>query len=134
MKFPAMKKLLLFALLFTQVLTFAQPVGLYRQFNGRLDFTAFGNTLNEFPNFNGYCGQLLQSSATLNLTGGQTFVSAHLYWGSIGNGDFDVELNGTPFTADRAFAYTFNGSPYFAAYKEVTDIVAAAGKPGTVPQ
>jgi len=129
MKFPAMKKLLLFVFLFTQILVFAQPVDVFRQFNGRLDFTAFGNTLNEFPNSNGggYCGQLPSSSATLNLSAGQTFVSAQLYWGSVGTGDFDVDLNGNAITADRTFAHTFNGLPYFAAYKDVTNIVAAAG-------
>ena len=126
-KLPTMKKILVLAFLFAQIIMFAQPIDLFRQFNGRLDFTAFGNTLNEFPNFNGYCGQLLSSDATLNLSGGQTFVSAHLYWGSIGTGDFDVDLNGNAITADRVFSYTFNGSPYFAAYEDVTSIVAAAG-------
>ena len=123
------KLLLLLVLLFTQMLMFAQPVDIYRQFNGRLDFTAIGNTLNEFPNNGpmGNCTLLPSSSATLNLTSGQTFVSAHLYWGSVGTGDFDVELNGIPVTAQRTFAHTFNGNPYFAAYTEVTNIVAAAG-------
>lgn len=129
MKLPAMKKILLLTLFFTQILMFAQPVDLFQQFNGRLDFTAFGNTLNEFPNNggNGNCTLLLSSSATLNLSAGQTFVSAHLYWGSVGAGDFDVDLNGNAITADRIFAHTFNGLPYFAAYKDVTSIVAAAG-------
>jgi hypothetical protein len=69
------------------------------------------------------------SSATLALTSGQTFVSAHLYWGSVGTGDFDVALNGTAISAERTFNYTFagNGLPYFAAYAEVTNLIAATG-------
>ena len=124
-----MKKILLTLLFLFPLLTIAQPVELFQQFNGRLDFTAFGNTLNEFPN-NGplaNCTPLDSSSATLSLTSGQTFESAHLYWGSVGTGDFDVELNGTAVSAQRTFSYTFNGNPYFAAYTDVTNIVGAAG-------
>ncbi len=124
-------KLLFLLFLFSPLLLLSQAVQLFQQFNGRLDFTAIGNTLNEFPNSEGppYCGQLPSSDATLNLTSGQTFVSAHLYWGSIGTGDFDVDLNGNAITADRVFNYnsTSNGQPYFSAYKDVTSIVAAAG-------
>ena len=124
-----MKKLLFVFVFCYSIFLSAQPVNLFQQFNGRLDFTAFGNTLNEFPN-NGpgaNCTLLPSSSATLNLTSGQTFVSAHLYWGSIGTGDFDVELNGTPITAQRIFSHTFNGLPYFAAYTDITNFVAATG-------
>jgi gliding motility-associated-like protein len=130
MKFPTvMKNFLLVFFLITSAILFAQPVNLFQQFNGRLDFTAFGNTLNEFPNNgpNGNCTLLLSSNATLNLTSGQTFVSAHMYWASVGTGDFDVALNGIPISADRVFSHTFNGLPYFAAYTDVTNIVAAAG-------
>ncbi|MEM0517826.1 hypothetical protein, partial [Aequorivita flava] len=127
-----MKKLILFFTIIFPVFVFSQPIDLFQQFNGRYDFTAVGNTLNEFPNFpdnngNVYCGQLLQSSATLNLNPGQTFVSAHLYWGSIGTGDFDVALNGTAISAQRIFSHTFNGNPYFSAYADVTALVGATG-------
>ncbi len=122
-----MKKLILFLALLFPLFVFSQAVTLFQQFNGRYDFTAVGNTLNAQPNFNGYCGQLLQSSATLNLSPGQTFISAHLYWGSIGTGDFDVSLNGTPISAQRIFSHTFNGRPYFSAYADVTALVGATG-------
>ncbi len=110
-----MKKTLLTLFFFLPLILIAQPVDLFQQFNGRLDFTAFGNTLNEFPNNgpNANCDQLDSSTASLSLTSGQTFVSAHLYWGSIGTGDFDVELNGTAISAERTFSHTFNGNPYF---------------------
>ncbi len=123
-----MKKLiLLLLLLVVPFFSIAQPVELFKQFNGRYDFTAVGNTLNEFPNTGGYCDMLPQSSATLALNSGETFVSAHLYWGSVGSGDFDVDLNGTPISAERVFSHSFNGSPYFAAYADVSNLVSATG-------
>ncbi|MCZ4319620.1 hypothetical protein O4H26_11510, partial [Aequorivita viscosa] len=122
-----MKKLILFFTILFPLFVFSQPIDLFQQFNGRYDFTAVGNTLNAQPNFNGYCGQMLQSSATLNLNPGQTFISAHLYWGSIGTGDFDVAINGTPISAQRIFSHTFNGDPYFSAYADVTALVGATG-------
>ncbi len=122
-----MKKLLLLLLFIFPLFIFSQPVQLFQQFNGRYDFTAVGNTLNTAENNNGYCGQLTQSSANLNLNTGQTFVSAHLYWSSIGTGDFDVSINGNAVSAQRIFSHTFNGQPYFAAYADVTNIVAANG-------
>ncbi|MAP81906.1 MAG: hypothetical protein CL526_12565, partial [Aequorivita sp.] len=122
-----MKKLILFIALFCSLFAFSQPIDLFQQFNGRYDFTAVGNTLNAQPNFNGYCGQLLQSSATLNLNPGQTFISAHLYWGSIGTGDFDVAINGNPISAQRIFSHSYNGLPYFSAYADVTALVGATG-------
>ena len=124
-----MKKLILLLFVIVPFFSIAQQVTLFQQFNGRYDFTAIGNTLNEFANTGpgGYCDMLPQSSATLNLNTGQTFVSAHLYWGSVGTGDFDVALNGNPISAERIFSHTFNGQPYFAAYTDVTALVAATG-------
>src|SRR5690554_5363408 len=121
-----MKKLLLPILFLISLFSFGQPIELFRQFNGHLDFTAFGNTLNAAEN-QGYCGMLTESSATLNLAPGQTFVSAHLYWASIGNGDFEVDINGTAITAQRIFNHSFRGLPYFSAYADVTDLVGATG-------
>ena len=121
-----MKKFLLVLIFCTPIFLLAQPIDLFQQFNGRLDFTAFGNTLNLDENPNA-CDMLAQSSASLALTGGQTFVSAHLYWGSVGTGDFDVALNGISVSAQRTFSHSFNSLPYFGAYAEVTNIVAAAG-------
>lgn len=122
-----MKKLILLLIFACPFFALSQPVTLFQQFNGRYDFTAVGNTLNTAENNNGYCGQLLQSSATLNLTAGQTFVSAHLYWSSVGTGDFDVTINGNPISAQRTFSHIFNGNPYFAAYADVTALVGSTG-------
>src|SRR5690606_10331439 len=103
-------------------------VTLFQQFNGRYDFTAVGNTLNEFPNSVGsYCDMLLQSSENLNLGPGTTIISAQLYWSSVGTGDFDVALNGIPVSAQRTFSYARAGLQYFAAQADVTDIVTNTG-------
>ena len=120
-----MKKLILFLFFIFPIYIFSQGIQLFQQFNGRYDFTAIGNTLNEFENRN-YCGMLSESSATLNLLPGQTMISAHLYWASIGDGDFEVSINGTTINAER----TWNQGtlrPNFGAYADVTDLVAATG-------
>ncbi|WP_432411147.1 gliding motility-associated C-terminal domain-containing protein [Rasiella sp. SM2506] len=76
------------------------------------------------------CMILTESSADLTLEPGQTVVAAALYWAGSGDGDFDVELNGTPVTSTREFGFEFdNGTTvynYFAAYADVTSIVSAA--------
>ncbi|WP_111878996.1 CARDB domain-containing protein, partial [Aequorivita sp. CIP111184] len=126
-----MKKLILLLILFSPFLSIAQvnPITDFRQFNGRYQFTAFGNTMNTQENGGGSpCSALTQSSAPLNLTFGQTFLSAHLYWAGAGTGDFQVKLNGADITPDRIFSLQANtGLDYFSAYKDVTNIVAAAG-------
>ncbi|MDC7999409.1 CARDB domain-containing protein, partial [Aequorivita todarodis] len=125
-----MKKLILLFLFFLPLFVFSQanPITEFRQFNGRYQFTALGNTLNTEENPYSPCVALTQSSAQLNLGPGQTFLSAHLYWAGSGTGDFDVKLNGIDITPDRIFPLRANtGLDYFSAYKDVTNIVAATG-------
>ncbi|PZR18249.1 MAG: hypothetical protein DI539_16485, partial [Flavobacterium psychrophilum] len=112
------------------------PFSLYRQFNGRYDYTAIGNTLNLQENagilVSDECGVLTQSSATLSLQPGQTIVAAYLYWAGSGLGDFDVKLNNIDVTAQRRFYSTIsigtnNHKPDFGAFADVTDIVTSSG-------
>ncbi|HET8803198.1 MAG TPA: gliding motility-associated C-terminal domain-containing protein, partial [Aequorivita sp.] len=91
-----MKKLILLLILSCPIFVSAQNIDVFRQFNGRYDFTAVGNTLSTGENNTGVCNMLTQSSATLALGPGETIISAQLYWASIGTGDFDVAVNGTP--------------------------------------
>ena len=128
-----MKRFLLPFLIFLPFLVFSQqvvPITQHLQFNGRYDFTAFGNTLNiEENGAFGQCTILTQSSADLQLDPGQTFLSAHLYWAGSGNGDFNVKLNGTSITAQRTFNLTANsGLTYFSGYADVTNIVEQFGE------
>ncbi|MFK5983068.1 MAG: CARDB domain-containing protein, partial [Flavobacteriaceae bacterium] len=122
-----MKKRILYLLFLFPFFIFSQQVDLFQQFNGRFDFTAFGNTLNESENPVS-CTILTESSADFNLLPGQTMVSAHLYWAGSGSGDFDVKLNGANITAQRTFSLFFNGLDFFAAYADVTSIVAFNGQ------
>ena len=111
-------------------LCFSQDVSLYSQFNGRYNYTAIGNTLNPIENsfFAGNCSMLSSSSANLNLLPSQNVIAAYLYWAGSGQGDFEIELNGTPLTADRTFLTTFTGGRFFfSAFKDVTSIVQAQG-------
>ncbi len=127
-KIVRMKKLiLLFIFSISSLSVFAQQIQLFRQLNGRYDYTAIGNTLNAQENNSPSCTILSQSSATLTLNPGQTLVSAMLYWSGSSAGDFEVKLNGTEVNAERTFSVMNNGLPLFAAYADVTSIVEAQG-------
>jgi hypothetical protein len=107
----------------------AQSISLFNQLNGRLDYTAIGNTLNTSENnisFN--CVINAASSATLNLSTTQTVEAAYLYWAGSGSGDFNVTLNTTSITPSRTFAYTLDSNrQFFAAFADVTGIIQSEG-------
>ena len=119
------------ALLFTSVWVQAQPIELYTQFNGQYDFTAIGNTLLPVDNTDNEessnCDIFTESSAELNLASGQDVVAAYLYWAGVGEGDFEVQLNGLDITPDRTFSETYGDQPYFGAFTDITDVVQATG-------
>ncbi len=133
---PLLINLLCIILLLCPVFLSAQDdVSLFAQFNGRYDYLAFGNTMNIAENTGGNppadCVILTESSADYSLGIGQTPVAALLYWAGVGTGDLDVELNGTPISAQRVFSYQLSAQyVYFAAYADVTDLIVATG-PGT---
>ncbi|OYU80166.1 MAG: hypothetical protein CFE23_10620 [Flavobacterium sp. BFFFF1] len=112
----------------------AQNISLYHQYNGRYDFTFFGNTLNtqENNNVDGEpappCNILTSSAADLNLAPDDVIQSAYLYWAGSGTGDFDVSLNGQAITAQRTFSITNSaGFPCFSAFADITNLVTATG-------
>lgn len=127
----------LFCLIFlTQILiptfTKAQDISLYTQVNGRYDFTFVGNTMNIAENNpTNFFVTNTSSSATLNLGPDDTIVRAYLYWAGSGDGDFEVDLNGTTITPDRTFSHTRFFSPntftYFSAFKDITSLVQSTG-------
>ncbi|MEM6720197.1 MAG: gliding motility-associated C-terminal domain-containing protein [Bacteroidota bacterium] len=68
------------------------------------------------------------SSASLTLASDQTMVAAYLYWAGSDDGDFDIELNGIPVTAERTFSDALTGDrTFFAAFADVTSIVQSEG-------
>src|SRR5690606_37281869 len=121
------KKIFLLVLFLNFFLGFSQPISLYRQFFGSYDFTMIGNTLNTAENsIDPNCSILTQSSATLNLNPNQTVVAAYLYWssnGSLNQADLNVELNGSPISAQRTFFDLAN----FGAFADVTNLIQATG-------
>src|SRR5690606_23005559 len=125
-------KVTLFLFFLMPLFSLAQPITEYQQFNGRYDFTAIGNTMNENEN-GSYCDLLEFSSADLNLDPGQNVVAAYLYWagsGSLLGADLNVEINGTPVSAERTFSasnFTSEEVFYFGAFADVTDLVLAIG-------
>ena len=116
---------------------FSQNVSLYKQFNGRFDFTFIGNTMNTarnntpfgFPN--APCVINTSSAAPLLLNTTDVVENAYLYWAGSGTGDFNVKLNAVDIVPDRTFSWiqTNNGEtrPYFSAFKDVTTQIQASG-------
>lgn len=122
-------KLLLLFLFFNITAFYAQNVSLFQQFNGRFDYTAIGNTMNTSENgpFS-VCEILTSSSATLNLNENQTVIAAYLYWAGSGEGDFEVNLNDIPITAQRTFSNSLDENRvFFAAFADVTNLILVQG-------
>ncbi len=126
-------KLLLFTIttLFSCA-SYGQNVSLYNQYNGRYDFTFIGNTMNLGENnITAGCEDLLVTSsvASLNLNASQIIQNAYLYWAGSGLGDFNVQLNSIPITAQRTFSNISisSGLPYFSAFADVTSQIISTG-------
>lgn len=115
-------------LFFFSCAAFAQDVALFRQFNGRYDFTIVGNTLNTSENnLNNFCTITTSSSASLNLGAADEIEKAYLYWAGSGTGDLNVVLNGVPIASERNFAFFQNDLDYFCAFTDVTTQMLATG-------
>jgi hypothetical protein len=129
------KKIIYFILqllLFCPLVLRGQDVSLFEQINGRNDFTFIGNTMNSAennPTFGYITGT--SSSADLNLSPSDNIIRAYLYWAGSGDGDFNVNLNGTSLVADRTFTHSRFFSPntftYFSAFKDITSFVQNTG-------
>lgn len=124
----------LLAVLISCCTLWGQNVSLYKQYNGKYDFTFIGNTLNTVEN-NSIFGQpsppctiLTSSTASLNLNPNDIVENAYLYWAGSGTGDLAIKLNGVDFTADRTFSITnSSGLPCFSAFKDITTFVQTTG-------
>lgn len=109
----------------------SQEIEIFKQFNGRFDYTAIGNTLNSAENnTTNLCQELIlpESDATLNLLPNQNIIAAYLYWAGSGLGDTEVKLNDSIITAQET--YTINYFPfandttelfYFSCYADITN-------------
>lgn len=127
-------KLILFTFLF--VLTkslLAQDIQLFKQFNGRYDYTAIGNTLNPFENNldSSFCFPLEASSADLNLPNTTTIVAAYLYWAGSGTEDTSISLNEFSVEADNIYNVDFNQTTdtltYFSCFTDITNLIISEG-------
>lgn len=108
---------------------FGQDIELYQQFNGRYDYTATGNTLNEIENgSSSICTILTSSSATLTLNSNQNITAAYLYWAGSGTGDLEILVNTIPITAQRVFSDALDETRvFFAAFADITTLVQNQG-------
>ena len=111
----------------------AQDISLYNQFSGRYDFMFIGNTLNPQENSFMLVPEIsTTSSAQLTLNSGDTIFKAYLFWAGCGPGDFTIQMNDLPITAERTFYYERyrlgNLNQYFSAFADVTSIVQTIGE------
>ncbi len=113
---------------------FCQEISLFRQFNGRYDYTAIGNTLNQFENNidQSFCELLPESEAELTLNSDETVVAAFLYWAGSGSGDEQVTLNEEYIEADATYNVDYNDPnygllTYFACYTDITHYIQSTG-------
>jgi len=112
----------------------AQNIELFQQFNGRYDYIAIGNTLNQAENnlSQFFCETLPSSQANLTLPNNTNIVAAYLFWSGSGTGDNQVTLNTTSINAQDTFTVDYNAGSnglltYFASYAEVTDQINNEG-------
>ncbi len=112
----------------------AQDITLFQQFNGRYDYTAIGNTLNQAENnlSQAFCETLPSSQAALSLPANATVISAYLFWSGSGPGDTEVTLNSTTVIAEDTFTVDYNAGfngllTYFASYADVTSQILTEG-------
>lgn len=128
-----MIKILRIFILLSGIVAHSQQVTLFKQYTGNYDFYMIGNTMNTVANgTGGPCTILTQSSAALNINAPHTIQGAFLYWsgsGSLAEADLNVQLNGTPITAQRTFTVTASQTdlPFFGAFADVTSLVEATG-------
>ncbi len=120
------------------------PITELLSYNGRYDFTMFGNTNNvkgnsTSPNFNCSVDNLSSSSASFTLPVTSTGIKkAILYWSGSGSGDLDVELSGPnglnnqSLSSEKTYidnvALLVNTHPYFSASHDVTKILQDHGQ------
>lgn len=111
-----------------------QEIDLFQQFNGRYDYTAIGNTLNQFENNidQSFCELLPESEAELVLDTNTSIVAAFLYWAGSGNGDTQVKLNEEFIAADDTYIVDYNDPnygllTYFACYTDITNYIQSTG-------
>ena len=111
----------------------AQDIEIYKQFNGRFDYTAIGNTLNPFENniVRDFCFPLESSAATLNLPPNATITAAYLYWAGSGNGDTSITLNELPVEADETYTVDYDEGlsilTYFSCFADITELIVSEG-------
>lgn len=109
--------------------SYAQSIAIYEQLNGRLDYTAIGNTLNIIENGAFFdCYILTASEAYLNMEEDQNILAAYLYWAGSGAGDFEISLNSIAVEAERTFSYQLDSNrQFFAAFSDITTQVQQQG-------
>lgn len=125
---------LFFILFFLHFGVKGQDISIFQQFNGRYDYLAIGNTLNQAENniVQSFCEILPSSQANLNVNSSSTIIAAYLYWAGSGLGDTEVLFNNTEVIAEDTYNTiftdpTFGDLNYFSCYANVTNQIISEG-------
>ncbi|MGY0392994.1 gliding motility-associated C-terminal domain-containing protein [Bizionia sp. KMM 8389] len=128
------KYILLVIVCFTSTTVFSQEISLFQQLNGRYDYLAIGNTLNQSENNldRTFCETLPNSDALLAIDNDWQIVRAYLYWAGSGTGDTEVSLNRTNVIAEETYTVDYNDSSYgvltyFSCYADITSYILETG-------
>ena len=126
--------ILLFVVFFLHFEAKAQDISIFQQFNGRYDYLAIGNTLNQAENnlVQTFCETLPSSQANLNVDNTSTVIAAYLYWAGSGLGDTEVTFNGSQIIAEDTYNIVYSDSGfgnlnYFSCYADVTNQILTEG-------
>lgn len=108
------------------------PLGLYKTYNGTVNFTGTQVTLRTKSNAADACAvapRKSNRSATLSLPDGATVLSAQLYWAGSGAADNTITFQGKSLAATRKYSSTTvgGGMNYFGAAADVTATVKKQG-------
>ena len=117
-----------------QINIFGQEISLFQQFNGHYDYTAIGNTLNQFENNldRSFCETLPSSQASLNLSASSNIIASYLYWAGSGIADESILLNDLIVEAELVYNVDYNDDDnglltYFSCFADITEFVISQG-------
>ena len=128
-RFSLAKMFAILAMMSASAGVHAQSITRFVRDTGNINFVTTGGSLRNSAT-NTCTVNATSTTALSGIPASTTIRNAYLYWGgSGGTADTSVTLNGSPVTATRTFAATYNGVspslPYFGAFANVTSIVTA---------
>ncbi len=113
-------------LAFATSIQFNQPLVLFDEFDGYIDYTSTGGSLRTQPNGVNACAIASSSSNTLTspVPAGATIQKAYLYWAHSGaTPDTQVTFEGNSVNADWVYATALGSRTFYGGVSDVTSII-----------